>query len=270
MPSVISWEDDETGELLTLQFDVTTSADHDDTSTLTDHPVERGSAVTDSAREEPERLSLEGVVTNIPHEGNPGFSDVGTVGPYPIQVEQFAANETYSKKVSVPDSPVQPSPSGLIQAGVGALGKAVFGGPNRSGRFLRQGARAEVTMTATTASYGGSVDRVRDAYELMLRLKAARARCVVTTGLREYFDMVFERVNIVRSAEDGDYGKFSVDLRRVVTVTAETVDAPKLAEARGVSAKSKGSQAAKDGKGESKRRLRSTIKTLYAGDPGTE
>lgn len=270
MASNISWEDDESGELLTLRFDVTTSAEHEDTSTLTDHPVERGSAVTDSAREEPERLTLEGVVTNIPHEGNPGFSDVGAVGPYPIQVEQFGANETYTKKVSVPDSPVQPSPSGLIQAGVGALGKAVFGGPNRNGTFLRQGPRSEVAMTATTVSYGGSVDRVRDAYELLLLLRARRARCVVTTGLREYFDMVFERVHIVRSAEEGDYGKFSVDLRRVITVTAETVEAPRPAEARGVAGKSKGSQAAKDGKGEGKRRLRSTIKTTYAGNPGQE
>lgn len=260
MPTVISWEDEDTGELLTVQFDVTTSVEHEDTSTLTDHPVERGSSVTDSAREEPERLTLEGVVTNLPHQGNPGFSDVGSLGTTELQVSGFAPPEQWSKKLVVPSQPLALSASGLLQAGIGAISNAITGGPDRTASLLRQGGRVLRSVSATTVSYSGAVDRVRDVYETLLTLKARRARAVVTTGMREYFDMVVERVAAPLSADDGDYGKFSVDLRRVFVVSAQTVAAPRPAEARGRAGGAGGSQAAKPDKNpEGKDGLRSTI-----------
>src|SRR5690242_16413960 len=127
--AILYWTNEDTGSLVIFKFDVTTSEDPSDTIAITDHPVERGVNVADHARSEPERITLEGIITDTPHHGNLTDEDDHTDQTISISPETMGPPGTQKLHLVVPDPPVEISESGLIRAGVGALGNAVFGGP---------------------------------------------------------------------------------------------------------------------------------------------
>ena len=77
MPTLILWED-EFGQTNAVRFDILESEDHDANTIITDHPVEDGSDVTDHARDEPDRFSLVGFVSNCPLLTNPGVEEIAS------------------------------------------------------------------------------------------------------------------------------------------------------------------------------------------------
>ena len=63
----------------TLQFDAVTSESHEATSVLTEHAVESGAPISDHKRANPERISIEALITNTPLD-TPPPSGYGTSG----------------------------------------------------------------------------------------------------------------------------------------------------------------------------------------------
>ena len=54
------------GVLSALEFDATLSEVHSASATVTEHPVEKGAAITDHVRPQLDRVQLEGLITNTP------------------------------------------------------------------------------------------------------------------------------------------------------------------------------------------------------------
>jgi hypothetical protein len=70
--TILYWQDDESGETESVQFDVVEGETPEDVLTPTDHAVEEGANVTDHARLEPAALTIEGFVSNMV---NPALDD---------------------------------------------------------------------------------------------------------------------------------------------------------------------------------------------------
>jgi hypothetical protein len=243
MPTILYWTNSDTNGLEFFQLDVATSLDHNDSASIADHPVEQGADITDHARDDPELLSIEGMITNTPHAGNLTSED--SYSDQPLALTVHTRNQSGTKKLNldVPSPSLSPTVDSLVGAGLGALGKAFFGGPT---------AEMNNPTTAGTKSVTVSIpqpdsprNRARDGYEKLLGAKLARELIVVETPMRSYFDMMIARIEVPVVAEDGQSVKFQIDLRRIRIAGSDTVAAPSPAEARGNPSKSLGAQAAK-------------------------
>lgn len=247
MASLI-WTNEDSGELVLFAFDATTSEDPSDAVTITDHPVEEGVNIVDHARPEPEHITLEGVITDTPHHGNLGNSDDDssfTDQTVTLSVEGMGEPGTQTVALDVPDPPLGFSPSGLIDAGIGAIGNAIFGSPSNQATAWDPAARKTTSAQAKVLKSSSPVSRSRRAYQSILDAKDTAALITVNTSHREYFDMLIERIGAPVTAEDGDGLRFSIDLRKLRIAESQTVQSPQPTEARGATAKSMGSQTAK-------------------------
>lgn len=259
---ILYWQDDETGETESIEFDATQSEGHDDTVSITDHPVEVGANVADHARPEPTRFTLEGIVSPIPNprlDKDTAFTTSDLVAPVML--------DPGSKTVRLdpPKPPLEPSLSGLVQAGVGALVNAVTGGPNMNAQFTGDARRGTRVVKTQSLQQKAPRDRIREVYDLLLKAQSRALLVTVQARYREHFDMLIERVSQPRAVEDGSSAKFQVDLKRIRVSDSQTVAAPKPAEARGNIAKNKGSQATKPADAASSQQLESTLSMLTPG-----
>lgn len=243
--TTLYWTNEDTGEVEFVKFDAVTSYDPDDSGTITDHPVERGANIVDHVRDNPERLTIEGLVTNSPHHANLTEEDDHDTATVSLTVRTRKPFIEGTEKLDVPSPGVELSPSGLLQAGVGAITDLITGGPNHTASVLRPGNATTKRVGAQVLQSESRRNRARIAYERLLAARQGRFLVTVETPLRDYFDMLIERVGAPRSAEDGTAHRFVVDLRRLRIAETDTVQSPEPAEARGAGPKSLGSQAAK-------------------------
>jgi hypothetical protein len=253
--TTLFWSDPDSGETEILVFDAIVSLSPEDSVTITDHPVEQGSNITDHARDEPERLSIEGIVSTVP---NVAVDDDAELSSLDFEVAARPAAGTRTIALEVPSPPIQPDPNGLLQAGISALGNALSGGP-----------KATVNDTSETRVFARSAralqqrsprNRIRDVYEKLLSAKTKHVLITVQTTVRDYFDMQIERIAAPQSTSGGQSVTFQLDLRRIRVADSETVESPKPAEARGALQKNRGTQNPKnDPNGEDKAELRSII-----------
>jgi hypothetical protein len=234
------WTDEESGETESVQFDVVESESHDHVLTITDHPVEEGANVSDHAREEPTRLTLEGFVSNVT---NRAIDEDAADEAEDVAYATTAPPSTKTVALEVPSPPIHASPSGLLQAGIGALKGAILGGPK--GTFRDRMRRVRARVTAQFYRQRSPRNRVRDVFDKLLRAQSQRALIYVSTPHREYDDMLLERVPLVRGADTGLGASIAVDLRRIRVASSETVKAPEPAEKRGQLTKAGGSKGAK-------------------------
>lgn len=253
---------DEARRLVIVKLDATTSEEYQDTVTITDHPVEQGANVVDHARDEPERITVEGLVTNVPHLGNTNEADryAYSTENEPITVRGMSDPGTQSIELDVPPSPLQLTPSGLIQAGVGALVGLVTGGPSYRATVWDTPERITKSTPAQVFTTTNKENRARIAYEKLLAAQRGRFLITVQAGMREYFGMLIERIAVPRSPDDGTSMRFQIDLRRLRVAKSETVLSPEPAEVRGTPSKNLGSQhAKKDPNGEKKKKAASLL-----------
>lgn len=243
MPTILYWTNSDSGELEHFQFDVVTSFDHNDTAAIADHPVEQGADISDHARDDPDMLSIEGVVTNTPHAGNLTDDDDYSDQPLALTVHGRSQNGTQTLNLDVGGPPLQPSVDSLVGAGLGAIGAALFGGPtaDMNNPSTPKTESVQVMMPQPNSPR----NRARDGYEKLLGAKRAHELVVVATPMRDYFDMLISRIEVPIVADDGSSVKFQIDLRRIRVAGSETVAAPEPAEKRGNANKSLGSQATK-------------------------
>lgn len=238
MPSLITWEDD-TGQTQVIRFDAIFSESHEALNVITEHPVEEGANVADHVRDELDRVSLVGFVSNKPLWSNPG-------------VEEFM--DFSSVELDIPDPPLKLSPGLLIgeaiDAGVGALTGALGAG-----------------NSATVLNGSDFRNRVREMQETLKGVKAEHREVRVETGVEDYDNMQIERIGTLRTVQDGDGATFTIDLKQIRKVSNETVQAPVPAEARGQLPGAKGSKAAEASKNDDKKseEARSIAAQLFDG-----
>jgi|SRR5690606_12744500 len=238
MPTVLYWYDEEppfrTHE---VRFSAITSETHEDTVTITEHPVESGSSNADHAKDVPERISIEGVISTVLSVGDADVIEVPQVERMPV----LQRGPDRPSPVEVPQPPMDRSLTGIGGAALNALGIGAKPIVVRVPTYLATS--SPIPIRALQRITPGS--KPRDVYETLLEAKRKKALFTVSTDFREYFDMMLERVALIRTVEDGRSGRFQVDLRRVEITATETVSLPVPAHARGAVLRSKGAQATK-------------------------
>lgn len=237
MATIFYWQDDESGETESVQFDVVDGEEPEDVATPTDHAVEQGLNVTDHVRMEPAALTVEGIVSNMV---NPMLDDDLISEQVELQVPVLDDPGFVTTPLNVPSAPIEPSPSGLLQAAVGGLKSLFTGGP----QFTHRGEpkRTTRTFTVTAIKQEEPRDRIRDVYEKLLKAQQRALLVTVQETHREHYDMVFTRIGKPKRLEDGKAARFQVDLRQIRVGDSETVQAPQPTEARGKAGVSAGSK----------------------------
>lgn len=238
MGTLITWQDPDTGTVGVIRLDAVLSQSPEDTLTITDHPVEQGANVVDHAREEPTRLSIEGIVSTLPNrhiDTDTGLQTFELTLPV-----RFRDRDSQTIDLHPPKPPITRSVGGLVSAGIGAL----------LGNTVKVQVRPETLPGTIKVQIQGLQqqsprNRVRDVYEALLRVQSARALCTVNTRDRDYFDMMVERVAVSRSVDNGASSQFQIDFKHIRIASSKTVAAPKPTETRGKGPVNNGSQAAK-------------------------
>lgn len=224
----LSWEDKRSFVTTSVRFDVVTSETHEALVAITDHPVEDGPNVSDHARDEPDTIAIEGFVSNSPLFSNPG-------------AEKFVAYQNVTLTMPKKETNVLAFTSNLV----GAIDGFLNPGPSKA---------------LVLAPVGELSARARAFYDTLAKAKSEKARIRVVSPVRELENMMIRRLAVVRTPENSGGFLFQVELRRVVIVKSETVDAPMPTEPRGLLPVSKGSQATKEDKKKEEK-----LKSLAAG-----
>lgn len=251
------------GKLLTVQFDVVNRENVEGGLTITTHPVEDGADITDHAHETPDKITVEGYISNKPLPSNPGvFADSGSGSlvkasslefkSVPLKMNRPKPIPTFGEEPpsifdSIKAGVSRVSPGGLTKLAVGAI----------EGLFHKTPDHAMVF-----AAVDGWEDRAKRVYELLDAAKAQRARFEVGIKMVTLRDMLISKLGVPRTAKDGGGATFNIDFQRVRIVNSATVAAPVPAEARGAVEKPAGQKPPEED-GDDKKNKKSVI--LQAG-----
>lgn len=208
----IAWQG-ASGQFYTLTLDASVHETHAATSTVTDHPVERGSNVADHIRPDPDQLTIEGHISNTPH-----FLPADHVGG--ITVEH--------KTVQGAQRTLRDESSGAFGTGLGArigLPTGVLG-QFPSGRV----------DNGTVVGFSGVFDRVTECYKELLRIRDDGQLVRVITTLRTYENMAMTSLEVQRDVSTGKSLALSLAFKNVRFGATKNEPLPK----RPVKAKPKG------------------------------
>ncbi len=211
-----------------IRIDATVGETHDYVNTVTDHPVEIGSPVTDHVRPEPIRLTLSGVISNAPQFLPSDNVDGSTLVNRVLEVHTPGIRR------------ITPLPSlgiggQIVQRSFG-VGRGAPQGP--SGAVLTR-FEADYKNAAKVLTFSAEFNRARNVFEELVSLWATGTFIRVETELADYADMVIESLSVPRDPSSGDALQFELALKQTQTVQSEKVAAPKIDVAR----KSKGKTA---------------------------
>lgn len=243
MPTFLYWTDPASGLTEAVQFDVSDGESPEDVATPTDHAVERGANITDHVRKEPAFVTVEGTVSAMP---NPLIDTDVSAQSVEFSVSALPDPGTKTVKIDVPSPGIQPSPSGLLQAGVAALTRLITGAGAPKVTIRGDLKRSTETRNVSLIQQTAPRDRIREVWELLLKAQTQVLPVNVIIAQREYSDLVITRIAKPRTLEDGKAAHFQVDLREIPVADSRTVAAPEPTEARGATGKSKGSQNGKN------------------------
>lgn len=127
---------------------------------------------------------------------------------------------------AVLDIPVYiPFPS--IGAAVSAIGESIFGPPP--------------PIVVSPEQFPIPVSPIKDMHEKLVFLRDAKVLCSLTTTTIDYSDMAITSVNMTRKDDEGK-AEFTVIFKHIVTVSSETVAAPKPLIPAGANKASGGAQ----------------------------
>jgi Dit-like tail protein len=191
---------DANGNKSQLVIDATVSDTHTTTATPTEHPVEKGVAITDHVRPGPLKLSLECVITNTPLDIAP------------------------SNKDSFTDGVTRSQGSQALQVGSALLMQVPAMGPIMPALFLPQ---APPNSTAQTWQFSAAFDRVKKVYEALVAAQQGAYQIEVDTTLANYTSMIITNISAPRTNEMGSKAiKFTMDFQQIRTVESQTVALP--------------------------------------------
>lgn len=177
-----------------IPFDLEISENHTIEASVTEHPVEDGSIVSDHVRVLPRKGSIVGLVTNhplpsarIPSPGNklPGefmerVSQIGNPGFFKSLAMQ------YSREITDPIT--------------------------------------DKDFASLTPLNPGTDNRARNAWELFKELVAAKQPVTIMTGVEKYADVIVTKVSTSREAGTGDALRFAVEFQEIRFVTLTEVE----------------------------------------------
>lgn len=169
---------------------------HSSTATITDHPVETGSAVTDHVRKNPDSLRLTLLITNSPIVDAPAPGGGSLI------------KQTIEYRVKR-----------HLEASVGGLSVAAPGPLNLVGNFL-----PDVTKSISAIGPRAALARDRAVYDELQRMMRESSVVTVVTSIRTYDNMAIAEVSLPRAAIGG--AEITVNLRQLRFVSARIVDVP--------------------------------------------
>jgi hypothetical protein len=177
-----------------VEFDVTLDESPSFTATPTEHPVERGVPITDHVRVGLTRLSLQGMITNTPiNEVTAGLSPGPLLGN-PKTPFSITGYDRKQSKVAVVRGGQIP-PASLRINGLPRPHTPITVEPSE--------------YRSTPHQYGGvslqfpeRIDRVRKVFDVLSTLLAEGIELYVSTGLREYPQMLMTSLSAPRTIQD--------------------------------------------------------------------
>jgi Dit-like tail protein len=234
------WEDD-SGAAVTMQFDIDRQEAHEFVTTVTEHPVEVGADVADHVRDELDRFTLEGYVTDSPTNKNNAtdealerLQNVGTIKGVELQI---------------PEKPFLLGVSSAIGAGLNALGGLLSGAVNGPPK-------------ANILTFDDFKSRVKIVFDLLDDVRRNHRKVRIVSKVTEYDDMLLEQLTVTRAPDDGTGATFVLAFREIRTVESDITVAPAPAEALGASQKAAGSKSAEDDKELIDGKKKSVAKTI--------
>jgi hypothetical protein len=226
---------DEAGVEHTLSADVVSNGVDERTAQLSDHSVETGSVITDHVVILPETLSLELVVSNTPITEVAGFG---------------------RSNLALDVRPSQFKPGGFLFVSSGVR-SAIAGLVSRP---------EPPVAVNTLQPTGGTVDRVADVHDQLIRILQGALLVTVSFKGRVYADYLLTRVTLTSNSGEFGLGRFGVDARAFRTVTGETVQLPDPADFRALPSKGAGNKGKKAPSPEPKESIKSLAAGLVDGD----
>lgn len=252
MSLILSWKNKDSGLTETARFDVVTNESIESIMAITSHPVEDGSDVSDHARQENKRITIEGYVSNKPLFSNPGVVNLlsYTTTNIKIPIKQ-SGRRPRRVKLNLPQPPLKPNVAALLSAAVTSIVGAIKGGTYA--QLAPEDRPGPSSIQASVfRSTGSFPNRARQMYEVLERLQTSKILVTATIAVAELDNMMIERLHVPRTGTDGNGATFQIDLARLRIVKSETVSAPIPAEARGALQSAAGSKSAKDNKDDTK------------------
>lgn len=170
-------------------IDAVVKEEHIADAKATSNPIEAGREVCDHVIVEPERLTIEGVISDTPVAFYPGFGSLARYGIHElVEASPFISDVV----AAVGDSPLP----GMVEAGLEIAGYSEALGLSRRSHL---------------------------GYRALRALLRSRTPLKVVTGLRVYKDMVMTRLAVSRDVNTGDALRFISELRHVRIVEAKTI-----------------------------------------------
>lgn len=191
-----------------VKFDATIEENFDHTAMVTSHPVDSGGNISDHVNPTMPRITADVVVSNTP------------AVPVDTQMDGVSGSvQPRSFNVTLPDRRPRVDPTGFAP-----------------------GIPQPAIITAQLLTFNGIVNRVRTVWDLLIELQESGTPFTILTGLRDYSDMVLERISTSRTAETGTIIQVQIDMVQIRRAVSRDVAAPEPVEPRGKGRKNRGNQ----------------------------
>lgn len=206
-----------------LHFDAVVTEQAEHTIAVTDKAVEEGADITDHVRAQPNRVTLEVVVSNTPIRDVNNLYGEETVG---VEINTKAER---AKATGYSDSPKGPFPvtPGALFAAVGNAVSSLFGD--------------EGPTIATVKKFSAApFDAVRDTLNTLQDWQDKGILGEVITPHRTYENMIVEHVSTNRDATTGTSARITIELRSIRIVSTASAALATPVEIRANKTKAKG------------------------------
>lgn len=173
---------------LVLIFDAIRTEDHTMSATVTEHPVENGSIISDHVIQQPDKLTITGLVSNTP---------IDLIGSYAVTGKDDVL---------------------LTAETIGAVKPEEATGAPKSGNIFTSKLGANYLINK-----GSSNARSNAAYIIMKNFLKNAIPVVVRTGLDVYTDMIITDMRTNRDARNGDSWSPSITFQKIERVQSKQV-----------------------------------------------
>lgn len=212
---------------LPLKFDVVPSETHEGVLQITDHPVEKGANVTDHARRELDRLTLEVFVSNAPIRSDLRDGAVETITLDVLGYKAAGRITRVNLDVKQWEAPLEPTPGSVFNKVEGFIsslftGKKEYVAALAPGPDFLEGRRYRVGVMTFTTPF----DAVADILGALETIQSTAELLTVVTNPRDYEDMLLERYTAPRDTTTGDGVKITLEFRKIRIVAPKIVSAP--------------------------------------------
>jgi len=217
--SFMVFDADGLGLLSVVNFDAMLSEVHNDSATVTEHPVESGAKVSDHVAPNQPKLSVEAFVTNTPISSN--------------LIPSFFTSQQIGLQIGVQLPMVLQGAMNRWVNGAQVRGGDIF--PLQTNGFKRPqtpivttaATRAQIpnVVAGSSLQFPRRVDRAREVYDALQKVMKKRVEVAFYTDIRDYPSVYISSMSVPRVAEDSL--TFSMELTAVEFADSKTVTVTK-------------------------------------------